>query len=123
MGIHIDETEQFMFLDAIDAYTSMHLKILSYFSDPLSYFKTAKIEPPQMIAGRRSEILEQVMPELTDKLELLKLVVNDLYSRGFMTGDSVLVTAAVSHNELYEMLVTTFGRQFLQYISTPNVMV
>ena len=101
-----DETLQHLFLEFVDAFTELHLRILKLFQAPTP--------PPSMSMGGLSHVLEHNMPELQGHQELYKQLWRDLYSRGLVTTDSLGGT--ISGSGLAAKRTTQMGDQFLTFI-------
>jgi hypothetical protein len=101
-----DETLQHLFLEFVDAFTELHLRILKLFQAPTP--------PPSMSMGGLSNVLEHNMPELRGHQELYKQLWRDLFSRGLVTTDGLSGTMTASG--LAAKRTTQMGDQFLKFI-------
>lgn len=121
VGINIDETVQLMFIEAIDVLTPLHLRVLKFFDNPSKYLQSKKIPAPRVnMQGSRFQILQMALPEVAGKVDLAKIVVNDLSSRGFLSGDAGSITVMVSPEGQFQSLAAEIGKSFLRYITDPN---
>ena len=119
LNIPIDENEEMMFLNMIDAMTPWHLKIIFYFDNPEKRFKEFSINPMKNIMGSPLLPLQEFYPELKSRNDFINLIVNDLYNRGvFNTKD---LNCTMSSSGMYASRLTEYGRQFFNYIREPQI--
>lgn len=105
-----EEALQNVFLNLIDSFTELHLRILKVFQNP---------EPPQnMSMGGLSNVLEHNIPELRGRRELYDQLWKDLYSRGLVNTDGLHVT--MTGHGLGEKRTTGIGDAFLKFIEEPQ---
>ncbi len=101
-----NETLQNVFLNLVDSFTELHLRILKIFQSP---------SPPQGISmGGLSNVLEHNIPQLHGNRELYDQLWKDLYSRGLVNTDGLHVT--MSAHGLGEKRTTGIGDEFLKFI-------
>jgi hypothetical protein len=110
-----DETKQQIFLEHVDSLTPWHLRILAFFESPESWFQRHNIPRPNITAGGQSHILEAGIPELRGQREFYDQIIKDLEARGLMPGGGI--HTMVSERGLWQARVTTWGREFLRFIS------
>lgn len=101
-----EETLQHLFLEFVDSFTALHLRILKLFQAPTP--------PPSMSMGGLSHVLEHNMPDLRSHQELYKQMWRDLYSRGLVSTDSLGGTMSASG--LAAKRTTQLGDDFLKFI-------
>lgn len=104
-----DEALQNVFLNLVDSFTELHLRILEVFQAPAP--------PPNMSMGGLSSVLEHSMPELRGNRELYDQLWKDLYSRGLVNTDGLHVT--MTGRGLREKRTTGIGDAFLKFIKEP----
>ena len=105
-----EEALQYVFLNLIDSFTELHLRILKVFQNP---------EPPQnMSMGCLSDVLEHNIPELRGRRELFDQLWKDLYSRGLVNTGDLHVT--MTGHGLGEKRTTGLGDAFLKFIEEPQ---
>jgi hypothetical protein len=105
-----NEALQNVFLNLVDSFTELHLRILKVFQAPSP--------PPSMSMGGLSMVLEQNIPELSGNRELYDQLWKDLYSRGLVNTDGLHVT--MTSNGLGQKRTTGIGDTFLTFIGEPK---
>ena len=119
LNIPIDENEEMMFLNMIDAMTPWHLKIISYFDNPEERFKEFSIKPMEYMMGSPLVPLQEFYPELKSRNDFINLIVNDLYNKGVFTIKDLNCT--MSSSGMYASRLTEYGRRFFNYIKEPQM--
>ncbi len=119
LNISIEENEEMMFLNMIDAMTPWHLKIISYFDNPEERFKELSIKPTEYMMGSPVLPLQEFYPELKSKNDFVNLIVNDLYSRGIFSIKDLNCT--MSSSGMYVSRLTEYGKRFFNYIKEPQI--
>ena len=102
-----EETVQHLFLNFIDSFTELHLRILKVFQAP----------PPNLSMGGLSDVLDHNIPDLRGRRELYDQLWKDLYSRGLVTTDGLHST--MSGHGLAQKRTTGLGDAFLKFIAEP----
>lgn len=105
-----EEALQHVFLNLVDSFTELHLRILKVFQAPSP--------PPNIVNGGLSRVLEHNIPELQSKRELYDQLWKELYSRGLVSKDSLHVT--MSGQSLAQKVTTGLGDAFLKFIEEPK---
>ncbi len=119
LNIPIDENEEMMFLNMIDAMTPWHLKIIFYFDNPEKRFKEFSIKPVEYMMGSPILPLQEFYSELKSRNDFINLIVNDLYNKGvFDTRD---LNCTMSSSGMYASRLTEYGRRFFNYIKEPQM--
>lgn len=101
-----DEALQNVFLNLVDSFIDLHLRMLK--------FSQAPKPPPNMSMGSLSSVLENNMPELRGNRELYDQLWKDLYSRGLVNTEGLHATMTVSG--LGQKRTTMIGDAFLKFI-------
>lgn len=102
-----DETTQHLLLSFVDDLSEMHLRILKVFHAP---------EPPLGVSmGGLERVLEHNIPDLRGQHELYRQLWRDLYARGLLNTENMVVT--MSGRGLSERRTTRLGEQLLAFIS------
>ena len=117
LGVAPDEDQVSIFIDAIEALTPSHLRLLAFLDDPDAWFRDGSLVRPNSTMGGLSNILELAIPELAGRREFYDQLGKDLYDRGFTTTVGFHTTVAAS--SLYVRRTSNVGRQFLSFISQP----
>lgn len=105
-----DEALQNVFLNLVDSYSELHLRILKLFQSPTP--------PPGMSMGGLSNVLEHNIPELNGRREMYDQLWKDLYSRGLVSTEGLHVT--MTGHGLGEKRTTETGDAFLRFIEEPQ---
>lgn len=113
----LDDQYVYVFLRLIDDLSTLHLKVLTYLSDPIGYFEMHNIERPHFIAAARRQAFEQAMPAVAADKQITDLVLRDLEARGLNKGGDL--TGIVSENAVYDTMATDLGLEFLAFIAPP----
>jgi len=114
----IDENLQLMFLNLVDRYTPWHLIILQFLDNPRGYGESRGIQYPSWGMGGTAKVLEHTFPELRGQRTFYDLIVKDLFSSGFLHSDTFLHTMLT---DMFAPETTEMGKQFLNFISNPNI--
>lgn len=101
-----DATLQNVFLNLVDSFTELHLRILKVFQAPSP--------PPGMSMGGLSSVLEHNISGLRGHRELYDQLWKDLYSRGLVNADGLHV--AMSGSGLGQKRTTGIGDAFISFI-------
>jgi len=109
---------QLMFLNFVDALTSLHLVILGFLNDPGNCCQRRNVEyPSNMMADSISSVLELAIPELEGKRDTYDQVVKDLFSRGLIgTGSLHALTTPAG---IFASRTTDFGKRFIKFVTSP----
>lgn len=101
-----DESLQNVFLNLVDTFTELHLRILKLFQAPTC--------PPNLGMGGLSDVLEESIPELRGQRELYDLIWRDLFSTGLVNTNGLHVT--MTGHGLGQKRTTAIGDSFLRFI-------
>ena len=115
LGDTPDETRTQIFLSLIDNFTTLHIKLLHLFDDPIKWFEQNSISIPNYLSASLLSIVRQAYPTLKGQDELLDLVWSDL-ARAGLHNTSELKTM-MTGNGLLANRTTDLGKQFLDFIS------
>lgn len=124
-----EEDLHLIFLDFVDSFTPLHLKLLKFFSEP----KSEKfIQELDMVIGRDGDgtdengyyagyklekAIEYIFPELKDKSYIYERVLQDLTTKDLLLygGTGLKVYPNIKLNPK----ITILGKKFLAFISCP----
>jgi hypothetical protein len=110
-----DADTQAIFLNLIDRFTPSHLRLLTLWDDPVAWFSSHGLIPPEAgMAGSRTQTVEAGLPEMRGRNDFYLLIASELGSTGMLTAS---LSGMVSPTSLMDRLTTDFGRQFVQFIS------
>lgn len=115
LGDTPDQSLTKMFLNLIDEFTVWHIRILTLFDDPQSWYIESGKELPKLLIGTLSSVLTEAYPELKSKTDFCNLIWDDLNRAGLHQSGSL--QTMMSGNGVLESRTTVFGKQFLEYIS------
>lgn len=111
-----DADEQAIFFALLDDYTVSHLRVLSLLSDPGEWYRRQGEVMPQLgPASPRDAVVEQALPELAGRRDLIDKIVGDLYSSGLLAlgpGDTSMTGMGTTHSA-----TTAMGNRFLAFIT------
>ena len=105
-GVEPDEALQQIFLNYIDQFTLLHIKLLR--------FALERNVSDSVYMSSLKSILLDMHPELSTKESLVELVWKELYTGGLVTHNSLAGT--LSNNGLRQKLTTTMGDRFVKFI-------
>lgn len=111
-----DETMRQIFLSYVEALTPWHLKVLTYFNDPIQWAQNhgMRFPNPTWYSGSVAQALEAAMPELTGKRSFYDVLVSGLEQRGLMGGGIHGMVTAVG---MIAPRTTPLGKDFISFIS------
>lgn len=104
-----EETVQHLFLNFIDSFTELHLRILKAFQAPSPL-------PNSSMGGLYAELLQNI-PDLCAGIELCEHLWKDLASMGLVVDDDSLATTMSVHGA--KKRTTSLGDAFLKFIAEP----
>ncbi|NBS17140.1 MAG: hypothetical protein EBT06_12265 [Gammaproteobacteria bacterium] len=103
-----DEATQQIFLNLVDNFTELHLRILKTFQAPTP--------PPNVNMTSLGAVLVYNLPELAGNQALCTHIWQDPYRNGLVNTDRI--DASMTGTGLSAERTTSFGDQFLQFISS-----
>lgn len=105
-GVEPDEALQQIFLNYIDQFTLLHIKLLR--------FALERNVPETIYMGSLKSVLLDMYPELSTKDSLVDLVWKELYTGGLVTHNNL--SSSLSNMDLSQKLTTTMGDRFVKFI-------
>jgi hypothetical protein len=127
-GIDLQEDLQLLFLNLVDSFTTLHLRILRFLDDPRlpaeeerAVFQTKS--PDETSLG---DLLEIALPELKGQSSVCNAIVQDLFNRGLLKVDSSSLLSALGPawgeegwtQTTFRSRTTDLGKRFLKYITS-----
>lgn len=116
-----------MFLSFIDDFTEWHIRLLEYFSSPEAAIKkyNANFDLSKQFHCLTMEPFNRIYPLMnnSNSYQYLKIIVNDLYSKGLLVCNSDIFSQSYMRNDLYKTghpytkRTTNFGDEFLKFIA------
>ena len=111
----LDVDKQSMFLQYIADLTPSHMRLLSLFDNVKEYFRRENIVWVEVMSGGRSHLVEKAFPGWAR--DFYDQLTRQLRSYGLILIDSLHVTQ--SGSGLSDSVTSSFGKEFLQFISEP----
>jgi len=115
-GIDIEEDLQLLFLNLVDSFTILHLRILTYLNNPQKWLQDHGLIL-NLVMGAISSGLELAFPELKDQRYIYDPIVQDLYNRGLQHINKSSLHAMVGTTGMTESRTTELGKKFLRYLA------
>ncbi|HEY1390615.1 MAG TPA: hypothetical protein VGF38_18925 [Ktedonobacterales bacterium] len=122
VGAAPDDDLQVLFLDAIDALTPSHLRLLALLKDPRAWLAAHDPQFSNMNGGLTSSVeavVERAIPEWVNKRQFYGLLFDNLAARGLVQGTSAVFGTSMTLNGALSSRTTELGRQFLAFITSP----
>lgn len=105
-GVEADEVLQQIFLNYIDQFTLLHIKLLR--------FALERNVSDSILMGSLKSVLLENHPELSTKESLVELVWKELYTGGLVTHEALV--GGLSQGGLRQKLTTGMGDRFVKFI-------
>lgn len=113
---------QMMFLDAIDALTPSHLRLLALLKDPRAWLQAHNPQISALNGGLTSSVgavVESAITEWVNQRQFYGLLFDNLAARGLVQGTSEVLGTTMTLNGALSSRTTELGRQFLAFITAP----
>jgi len=117
LGIDIEENLQLMFLNMIDSFTPLHLKILEYFDNPKVFLESRRIRFDTSV-GSPSHGLEAAFQELRGRRDIYDAIIQDLSNRGLLDADKSTIHTGMTSPGILARRTSDLGHKFLRYIAS-----
>lgn len=101
----IDEDKLIIFLSFVDKYSVSHIKILTFFNEPLKFVTN------NFYMGSPSQVLNKVFPEVQ---QLQNKCVKDLFNDGLLNTENLNTT--MTSSGMVAKRTTILGDEFLKFI-------
>jgi hypothetical protein len=115
----LSSTKKEMFFHLIDILTSWHLIILSFFDNPLKWYKKHDLHFTERKRGNIKEILFTAFPDLKNDDDLLGQLWQDLATYGLIIR-SVDLETTIGNDQLKIKRTSKLGEEFLRFINEPK---
>lgn len=110
LGVEPDEVIQQIFLNYIDVFTVLHMKLLRFALRP---------EPSNnTLMGSLKDVLFKTHPDLNEYSELVDQIWKELHDYGFVTSNTL--NGGMSISGLRQSHVTPMGNRFLRFITNDD---
>lgn len=113
-----DTDTQMMFLRWVDEFTGSHLRLLAVLNDPTGWFADHNLQPPNVSAGSRLQVVELALPELASRRDFSDQLLRDLNSAGMTVIGSL--GGLQTGGSLMQATTSETGRRFIEFISDPR---
>jgi hypothetical protein len=113
LNISIDENEKMMFLNMVDNFTPLHIKMIYYFENPKLRLAENGIVTNYYM-GSAYEPLFSYYPELEQRKDFITLIIKELYRSGIMNTESL--GSMMSADGMTASRLTEYGRRFYTFI-------
>lgn len=113
LNISIDENEKMMFLNMVDNFTPLHIKMIYYFENPKLRLAENGIVTNYYM-GSAYEPLFSYYPELEQRKDFITLIIKELYRSGIMNTESL--GSMMTADGMTASRLTEYGRRFYTFI-------
>lgn len=119
VGVNLSEEEKEYFLGLVNALSVLHIRMLRFMAEPLSYLQANGIGPDR-IGGGFSEFFPIVLPGVS--LEVIKSAFGDLYQYGLISTDKSIFTTMTSGQGLNLLgnRISELGGRFIGFCTRPK---
>ena len=119
LGNTPEEDIRQIFLNYITSFTTWHFILLSYFSNPKLWFESKDKAYPSSTKEGMSSVLEHAFPELKQKSNFYKHIINELVRLELLQERIFQGGIVMDQSIYYKKRTTEFGEQFLNFIKSP----
>lgn len=114
----LSEEEKEYFLNMTNTLTALHIRILRFMADPITYLEVAEI-PLDRIRGGFSQFFLVAIPGI--QLDVIRSAFGDLHRLGLTNTDQSIFSTMTSGQglQLLGSRVSKFGMRFIQFITSP----
>lgn len=116
----LDDSQAQMFLAFIDSFNEWHLRLLLFFDNPENSL-LLKGQSPQFQMGSVSQALYRCYPEIENRDEFTKQIMNELYQRGLLNSDAGVLNTMMTGSGIVASRTTRTGKEFLRFVREPNL--
>lgn len=114
LGESPDAVKSAIFLNLVNDFTSLHIKILDFVDNPEEWYSTRDRRPPNLMSGGLITLIVDAYPDLKTKSDLVNIIWEDLKRAGFhRSGD---LGTMMTSGGLLASRTTEMGREFLKFI-------
>jgi len=114
----VEEEVQQVFLNYVDELTPWHMKVLKFLDNPEEWLKRSSIPIPKNALGTVLSVLFTAFPELEERKTLAKQLFRDLSAKG-LASDWESINIVTGRSRIFASHTTNFGKQFLEFITSP----
>lgn len=107
--------ERAILLDLVATLTGTHLQVLTVFADPLAaYARAGKPKPRHSMMSSRSEVVEDLLPDVAADKTLLDKVVADLNAQGLAR---IQLNTMLSADGMFNPAASPLGQRLIDFIT------
>jgi len=119
IGSNLSEDEKEFFLNLVTNLSVLHIQILKFMTEPMSYLAAHGISPNR-IQGGFSDFFPIAIPGVD--LEVIKSAFGDLHQYGFINTDKSIFATMTSGQGLHLLgnRVTQVGKRFVDFCTRPK---
>jgi len=119
IGSNLSEDEKEFFLNLVTNLSVLHIRILKFMTEPVSYLAAHEISPTR-IQGGFSDFFPVAIPGVD--LEVIKSAFGDLHQYGFINTDKSIFATMTSSQGLHLLgnRVTQMGKRFVDFCTRPK---
>ena len=118
LGVEPDDSIRQIFVDLVDRFTPIHLKLLALFSNPRAHHAVAsRFQHGGM--GGLLYVIQTAYPELVRQDEIVKVVWGDLDATGLV--GKVMLGMTMTGSGLLEKRTTELGDRFVSFVCTSPI--
>ena len=119
IGTDLSDDEKEYFLNLVTTLSVLHIRILRFMADPVSFLKAHGISLEQ-IHGGFSQFFPVAIPGVD--LEVIRSAFGDLYQYGLITTDKSIFTTMTSEQglDLLKNRVSALGKRFMSFCTRPQ---
>lgn len=114
----LDDSQVQMFLSFIDNFNEWHLRVLLFFNDPKGSLISKGLSHDFYMGGA-SDALYRYYPELENRKDFTKQIMNDLHQRGLLSTDAGVLNTMMTGSGVVASRTSQTGKDFLRFISAP----
>jgi hypothetical protein len=118
IGADVANDENDYFLGLVNSLSALHLRILSFMSQPQAYLESHEINSNK-ISGGFSQFMPVAIPSVD--IEVIKNAFGDLYQAGFINTDKTIFSTMTAGGgfELLGDRVSDLGKRFIAFCTSP----
>ena len=119
IGISLSEDEKEFFLNLVTTLSVLHIRILKFMAEPVSYLEAHGISANR-IQGGFSDFFPVAIPGVD--LEVIKSAFGDLHQYGFINTDKTIFVTMTSGQGLHLLgnRVSQLGKRFVAFCTRPK---
>jgi len=115
----LNNEEKEYFLNLVNTLSVLHIRILRFMNEPISYLDSHGVNP-EKVSGGFSEIFSTAIPGID--IEVIKSAFGELHQYGFISTDKSIFNTMTSSQGLALLgnRVTEMGKRFIDFCTKPH---